>query len=105
LLRSLVLGAPRLLAGERLGVVTSVQLDELMSLRFHEEASRLLRGCSLTRDLEVRVTNSRSSSFNLRKRCALNDARIAACSGSAEDCGCSSHYTASSAALASTSAT
>jgi hypothetical protein len=57
LLRSLVLGAPRLLAGERLGVVTSVQLDELMSLGFHEEASRLLRGCSLTRDLEVRVVD------------------------------------------------
>jgi hypothetical protein len=41
-----------LLADERLVVAMSVQLDELLALRLHEEASRLLRGRSLVRDLE-----------------------------------------------------
>lgn len=45
-------GRASLTAGERLGVAMSVQLDELMSLRRQEEASRLLRVRSLARDLE-----------------------------------------------------
>ncbi|KAK1626946.1 hypothetical protein QYE76_001261 [Lolium multiflorum] len=59
--RSFDLGAPRLLAGERLVVAMSFELCELLSLRLHEEASRLLRGRSLAQDLldvlEVRIVD------------------------------------------------
>jgi hypothetical protein len=41
-----------LLAGGRLGLALSVQLKELLSLRRHEETSRLLRGRPLARDLD-----------------------------------------------------
>jgi hypothetical protein len=99
-----------LLASERLGVAMSVQLDELFSLRRHEEASRLLRGRSLARDLDgvlkIRAVDELAMLlFSLRKRCAFKDARIAACSGSAGACGSSPHCIVSSIASASASAT
>jgi hypothetical protein len=50
--RSLDLDAPRLLAVERLIMAMSFELAQLLSLRLHEEASRLLCGRSLARDLE-----------------------------------------------------